>query len=176
MRMLAPLTNLRICESQKSQSYRNQICAVRRGRDSLYTSRDIPDALHDTEVADEMLVPGVRRSASHAQAQLCDPGDGQPFSPCFNHCPLDAGSADDVEWAAIGEVPFAPGFGRACPKPALTLRHLLMKKPNRSGHMRIVVRLAFCVAISRIGVRQHFFGDTTRCCTNTVTGPALPMS
>jgi hypothetical protein len=84
--------------------------------------------MHYTEVADETLVPGVRRSASHAQAQLCDPGDGQPCSPRFNHRPLDTGSADDVQWAAIGEVPFAPGFGGACPKPALKLRHLLNEK------------------------------------------------
>lgn len=116
--------NLRVA---KESIVSHQICADRRGRDSLYTSRDVPGALHYTEVADE-LVPGVRRSASHAQAQLRDPGDGQPFSPRFNHRPLDSGSADDVEWAAIGEVPFAPGFGRACPKPALKLRHLLNEK------------------------------------------------
>jgi hypothetical protein len=94
----------------------HQICADRRGRDSLYTSRDVPGALHYTEVADETLVPGVRRSVSHAQAQLCDPGDGQPFSPRFNHRPVDAGSADDVEWAAIGEVPLRSRLRESLPQ------------------------------------------------------------
>jgi len=84
--------------------------------------------MHYTEVADETLVLGVRRSASHAQAQLCDPGNGQPFSPRFNHRLLDPGSADDVEWAAIGDVPFAPGFGRAGPQLALKLGLLLNEK------------------------------------------------
>ena len=82
----------------------NRICADRHRCDSLYNSRDVPHALHSTEAADEKLVPPVRRSASHAQAQLRDSGDGQPFGARFNRRPSDPSGADVVTGPTIGEV------------------------------------------------------------------------
>jgi hypothetical protein len=119
----APRPNLRVSESQKSQSNPIKFEPTATG-----ATRSIalagPCAPHSTEVADEKLVPDVRRSAGDAEAQLREPGDGQPFNSRFNCRPVDTGGADDVEWAAIGEARWsslAPGFVRACPPLVPTL-------------------------------------------------------
>lgn len=94
----------------------NRICAGRHCCDSFYSSRDVPGAPHDTEVADEKLVPPVRRSASHAQAQLRDPGDDQPFDPRFDRRRPDTGGAGDTKQTAIGGQA-VPNWLQASPEP-----------------------------------------------------------
>jgi hypothetical protein len=52
-----------------------------------------------------------------------------------------------------GRSPLLQASVEPAPEPALKLRHLLNEKPDRSAHMRIVVRLLFA-SLNHIKPRQ----------------------
>jgi hypothetical protein len=55
------------------------------------------------EIADETLLPPMRRSACDVEVQLRKPGDGQPLDPRLDGRRPDPAGAGNPERAAIGE-------------------------------------------------------------------------
>ena len=110
-----PRPNSRVAESQKSQSRPIKFDRAPDERLGLKLGGG-SGAPHHTEVVDGKFVPLVRRSASHAEAQLRDPNDRQHFGACLNRRPLDAGGAaafDRLSLEATTVKAVIVGFARA---------------------------------------------------------------